>query len=293
MPPDTAMTKYVIITPARDEEEFIERTILAVANQTIRPLQWIIVDDGSSDRTGEIVDYLARIYPWITTLHRFNRGHREAGGGVIHTFYDGYVLIKPTGWQFLVKLDADLTFSPDYFERCFAEFIKDQSLGIGGGGIYHEVEGRLELEETPQFHVRGATKIYRRKCWDQLGGLIPAPGWDTVDELKANMLGWTTRSFPDICVSHYRFTGAADGARKDNIKNGRANYITGYHPLFMLLKCLRRLAHKPYLSGSIGLMWGYFSSYWKRLPQVQDPGLIRYTRNQQMRRLLHLDSIWK
>jgi glycosyltransferase involved in cell wall biosynthesis len=160
---DTAMTKYVIITPARDEEEFIEKTILAVAGQTIRPVQWIIVDDGSSDRTGEIIDYFARKYLWITARHRSNRGHREAGGGVIHTFYDGYALIKPTEWEFLVKLDADLTFSSDYFERCFTEFIKDQSLGIGGGGIYHEVEGRLKLEEVPRFHVRGATKIYRRE----------------------------------------------------------------------------------------------------------------------------------
>ena len=95
---DIAMTKYIVITPARDEEEFIEKTILAVANQTIKPAQWIIVNDGSSDRTGEIVDDLTRIYPWITTRHRSNRGHREAGGGVIHTFYDGYALIKPTEW---------------------------------------------------------------------------------------------------------------------------------------------------------------------------------------------------
>jgi hypothetical protein len=115
----------------------------------------------------------------------------------------------------------------------------------------------------------------------------------TVDELKANMFGWTTRSFPDLRVSHYRFTGSAEGAWKDNIKNGRANYITGYHPLFMLFKCLRRLVHRPYLSGSIGLMWGYLSAYWKRLPQVPDSSLIRYTRSQQIRRLLLLDSIWK
>lgn len=293
MPADTLMTRYVIITPARDEEEFLQKTILAVANQTVRPIQWIIVDDGSSDRTGEIIDRFAHTYPWITVRHRSNRGHREAGGGVIHTFYDGYALIESTEWEFLVKLDADLSFPADYFERCFAEFAKDPNLGVGGGGIYHEVEGRLELEETPQFHVRGATKIYKRECWDQLGGLLRAPGWDTVDELKANMLGWATRSFPDLRVSHYRFTGAADGAWKDNIKNGRANYITGYHPLFMIFKCIRRLTHKPYLSGSIALMWGYLSGYWKHLPQVQDPSLIRYTRSQQMRRLLLLDSIWK
>ena len=287
------MAKYVIITPARDEEEYLQKTILAVANQTVKPMQWIIVDDGSSDRTGEIADHFARVYPWIIVKHRSNRGHREAGGGVISSFYDGYALIQSTAWEFLVKLDADLSFPPDYFERCFAEFAKDRALGIGGGGIYHEVDGRVELEETPQFHVRGATKIYRRECWDELGGLLRAPGWDTIDELKANMLGWTTRSFPDLRVSHHRFTGGADGAWKDSVKNGRANYITGYHPLFMLFKCVRRLAQKPYLSGSVGLMWGYLSGYWKRLPQVQDPKLIRYTRTQQMRRLLLLSSIWK
>jgi poly-beta-1,6-N-acetyl-D-glucosamine synthase len=287
------MTKYIIITPARDEEEFLERTILSVAGQTILPIQWIIVNDGSRDRTGEIIDRYSDIYPWITARHRPNRGYREAGGGVMNTFYDGYEQIESPEWGYLVKLDADLSFPHDYFERCFAEFEKDSLLGIGGGGIYHEVDGQLKLEENPKFHVRGATKIYKRKCWDELGGLLRAPGWDTIDELKANMLGWSTRSFLDLRVSHYRFTGAADGAWKDCIKNGRANYITGYHPVFMMVKCLRRLAKKPYLSGSVGLMWGFLSSYWKRTPQVEDRKLINYTRSQQMRRLMLLDSIWK
>jgi poly-beta-1,6-N-acetyl-D-glucosamine synthase len=287
------MTKYLIITPARDEEEYIEKTILAVASQSVRPLQWIIVNDGSRDKTGAIIDYYAEMYPWITARHRPNRGYREAGGGVINTFYDGYAQIEPSQWSFLVKLDADLSFPSDYFERCFAEFVKDPRLGIGGGGIYHEEDGELKLEENPKFHVRGATKIYRRECWDDIGGLLRAPGWDTIDEVKANMLGWSTRSFLDLRVSHYRFTGAADGAWKDSIKNGRANYIAGYHPLFMLVKCMRRLPRKPYLLGSTALLWGFLSGYWKRTPQVEDRGLISYTRTQQMRRLLLLDSIWK
>lgn len=287
------MTKYLIITPARDEEEYIEKTILAVANQSVRPLQWIIVNDGSRDKTGVIIDYYAEMYPWITAWHRPNRGYREAGGGVINTFYDGYAQIEPSQWSFLVKLDADLSFPSDYFERCFAEFVKDPRLGIGGGGIYHEERGELKLEENPKFHVRGATKIYRRECWDDIGGLLRAPGWDTIDEVKANMLGWSTRSFLGLRVSHYRFTGAADGSWKDSIKNGRANYIAGYHPLFMLVKCMRRLLKKPYVLGSTALLWGFLSGYLKRTPQVKDRGLISYTRTQQMRRLLLLDSIWK
>ncbi len=200
------MTKYLIITPARDEEEYLEKTILSVANQSIRPFQWIIVNDGSGDSTGRIIDHYAQVYPWLKVIHRPNRGFREAGGGVINAFYEGYAGIESPEWDFLVKLDADLSFSSDYFERCFAEFAKDPFLGIGGGGIYHEVEGELKLEENPKFHVRGATKIYKRECWDELGGLLRAPGWDTVDELKANMLGWTTRSFLDLRVSHYRYS---------------------------------------------------------------------------------------
>jgi biofilm PGA synthesis N-glycosyltransferase PgaC len=287
------MTKYVIITPARDEEAFLETTIASVASQTILPLHWIIVNDGSRDRTGEIIERYAAQYPWIIARHRPNRGFRQAGGGVIATFYDGYTQLPTDEWDFLVKLDADLSFSADYFERCLEEFAKDPRLGIGGGGIYHEEKGGLKLEPNPQFHVRGATKIYRRECWDALEGLLQAPGWDTVDELKANMLGWNTRTFAELRLSHYRFTGAADGAWKDCIKNGRANYITGYHPLFMLLKCARRLAKRPYVLGSAGLCWGFISGYLRRTPQVQDRKLIRYTRNQQMRKMMMLESIWK
>ena len=287
------MTKYVIITPARDEEAFLEKTIASVASQSILPTQWIIVNDGSVDRTGQIIDRYASMYPWITPVHRSNRGYRQAGGGVVATFYDGYAQIRSPDWEFLVKLDADLSFSADYFESCFAEFDQDLRLGIGGGGIYHEEAGELKLERNPRFHVRGATKIYRRECWDALGGLLRAPGWDTVDELKANMLGWTSRTFPDLRLSHYRFTGAADGAWRDSIKNGRANYITGYHPIFMLLKCVRRSVQRPFLVGSVGLGWGFLSGYWRRTPRVQDHALIRYTRSQQMRHLLHLESIWK
>ncbi len=287
------MTRYLIITPARDEAEFLEKTILSVVNQTIRPVQWIIVNDGSRDSTGEIIEYYAKLYPWITAVHRDNRGYREAGRGVVHTFYEGYQHIQSGEWDFLVKLDADLSFSSDYFERCFHEFAADPTLGIGGGGIYHEVEGELKLETNPKFHVRGATKIYRRECWDALGGLVPSPGWDTVDELKANMLGWTTRSFLDLRVSHYRYTGSADGAWKNCVKDGRANYVAGYHPLFMLIKCVKRLLRPPYIIGSVGLMWGFLRGYWTSAPRIADQKLIRYTRNQQLRRLMLQESIWK
>lgn len=287
------MSKYVIITPARDEDAHIEKTVLSVAHQTTLPVQWVIVDDGSSDNTAAIIDRYAEIYPWITPVHRGDRGFRQPGGGVVGAFYDGYAQTECPDWDFLVKLDADLSFAPDYFERCFRYFAEEPRLGIGGGGIYHISGGALKLEPTPTFHVRGATKIYRRACWDQLGGIVRAPGWDTIDEVKANMLGWSTRTFPDLKVGHHRVTGTAEGRWKDCVKNGRANYITGYHPVFMLFKCFRRMFRRPHVIGAVGLLWGFCGGYLRGLPRIEDRTLIKYVRSQQLRRLLLLASIWR
>lgn len=287
-------SRYVVITPARNEAENIGHTLASMLAQTQRPERWVIVNDGSSDATAALIESAARAHPWIGTVHRADRGHRQQGGGVIDTFYDGYPLVAGLAWEFIVKFDADLSFPPDYFERCLAEFARDPQLGIGGGLICHPVHGRLLAESPgdPAFHVRGATKIYRRECWHAIGGLLHAPGWDTIDELKANMLGWSTRTFPAIPLQHHRFTGTADGTWRNQVKFGLANYITGYHPLFMALKCLRRALRKPYLVGACGLLWGYCTGYLRRLRPVDDPALIRYVRRQQLNKLRFKPSLW-
>jgi hypothetical protein len=156
------------------------------------------------------------------------------------------------------------------------------------------VNGSLEVESRidPAFHVRGATKIYRRGCWEQIGGLIRAPGWDTLDEIKANMLGWTTRTFPDLQIIHHRPAGGAYGQWNNLLKNGRANYIVGYHPLFMLLKCLRRAFEKPYLLHGCGLWLGFLGGYVKGVPRAAEKEVIQYFRQQQINRLLGRKSLW-
>lgn len=290
---DRAGPKYVIVTPARDEEENIGNTIECMVAQTNRPTEWIIVNDGSTDRTGEILDSAATEHDWIRVIHRPNRGFRKAGGGVMEAVYEGYDALETKDWEFLVKLDGDLYFEPEYFEHCFGEFAKDPKLGVGGGVIYHIFDGVEEVEKHPMFHVRGATKIYRRECWNDIHPLVVAPGWDTMDEVKANMKNWGTRSFPDIRLRQYRFTGNADGQFKTFIKNGRANYITGYHPIFMLLKCCARIFRKPYVVASVGLFYGFFRGYVRREAQIEDRELIRYLRKQQMQRLFFRRSIWK
>ncbi len=285
--------RYVVITPVRDEEEHLESTIQSMVGQTILPQEWVIVDDGSRDNTGKILDDYARRYPWIRAVHRPDRGFRKAGGGVVDAFNDGYQALGCNDWEFVVKFDGDLSFEPDYFEKCFGEFERDSKLGVGGGVICYVVDGVKSFEEAPSFHVRGATKIYRKACWDGLGGLLVAPGWDTMDEVKANSLGWTTRSFPHLHLVHHRDTGSADGVWPTLVKYGRANYICGYHPLFMLTKCMVRLIRKPYIVGSVGLIYGFVSGYLKHVPQVNDPAAIAYLRQQQLRRLWGGETIWR
>lgn len=286
-------SKYLIISPVRDEEKYLEATVRSVIAQTVQPAEWIIVDDGSTDGTPKIIERYAARHAWIRPCFREDRGFRQPGTGVVEAFYDGYRSARCADWDFVVKLDGDLEFAPDYFARAMAACGERSRLGICGGAVYHRVDGKLVEEQCPRFHVRGATKIYRRECWEQIGGLRRAPGWDTIDEVKANMLGWTTETLAALQVIHHRFTGTAESKWRDMVKNGRADYFSGYHPLFMAAKCLYRAASKPYFTGALGMAYGFLSAYFRGLPQVPDPPLIRYLRQQQLRRLLGTESIWK
>lgn len=284
---------YVIITPVRDEETHLEATIASVCRQTVLPGEWMIVDDGSTDRTGEIADRYAAQYPWIRVIHRRNRGFRKSGGGVMEAFYDGYHALQCQDWGFIVKLDGDLTFAPDYFQRCFENFLLDSQLGIGGGEIYHDIHGQLKLEGNPRFHVRGATKIYSRDCWEAIGGLWPASGWDTIDEVKANMMGWKTRAFADLHLVHHRLTGSEEGLLRDRVKHGVACYVSGYHPLFVVASSVRRLMQTPRVLGSLAIMYGFIKSHITRPPCVKDRSYLAYIHRQQLRRLCGMETIWR
>lgn len=285
--------RYAIITPVRDEEKHLETTLDSVCRQTTRPAEWMIVDDGSTDRTGEILDRYAAKHEWIRVQHRPNRGFRKSGGGVMEAFYDGFNALDCKDWDFVVKLDGDLSFEPDYFQRCFEYFQRDPKLGIGGGEIHHEIAGEMKVEENPRFHVRGATKIYRRACWEAIGGLWPAPGWDTIDEVKANMLGWNTYSFTDLHLFHHRFTGSEEGLFRDRVKHGVACYVSGYHPLYVAASCMRRLTQKPYVIGSVGILYGFLKAHFTRPPRLEDRSYVAYIRAQQLKRLCGMETIWR
>lgn len=286
---------YVVITPVRNEAAYVGVTIDSMSAQTVPPQQWVIVDDGSTDGTGEILETSAETRPWIRVVRRPDRGYRKSGGGVVEAFYDGYRALRDESWDFLVKLDGDLLLESGYFESCLAHFARDPRLGIGGGTVFVTGDGRFRVDSpgAPPFHVRGATKIYRRECWKEVHPLLAGPGWDTIDEVKANMHGWRTMTFADVPLVQQRPTGAIDGKWSNWFKNGVANYATGYHPAFMFFKCLKKAPTKPFLVAALGLLAGYCSGYLQHRPRVVDATLIRYLRQQQVRCLMFRRSIYQ
>jgi poly-beta-1,6-N-acetyl-D-glucosamine synthase len=286
-------TKYVVITPVRDEEAYLPLSIKSVVGQTMRPMEWVLVNDGSKDRTGAIIEEAARTYPWIRAIHRNDRGYRKWGAGIIEAFYDGFNSLECRDWRFLCKLDGDLSFEPDYFELAMERFEADAKLGIGGGTLFHYENANKVVESNPRFHVRGGAKIFRRECWEAIEGLWVGPGSDTVDEVKANMLGWTTRSFADLEMHHHRPTGASWGRWGGLAKDGKIDYVYGSHPAFLIAKSAVRLFRRPYVLGSIALLYGYVAACVQRIPQVEDRDLIRYLRREQVARLLGRETIWK
>jgi len=284
---------YAVITPARNEARYIERTIDSMLRQTVQPTKWVIVDDGSTDGTARLAEQSLAGAGWVDVVSRPDRGHRSAGTGVVEAFRVGEGHIAGIDWAYLVKLDADVEFEADYFERCLAEFDQDPDLGIAGGTVYDVLGDHTTWEPHPAFHVRGATKIYRRACWEDIGGLIDGTGWDTIDELKANQMGWSTRTLPEIPIYQLRPSGQAAGAWSNWVKNGVAAYRSGYHPAFLLARAGKRLVRPPSIVAPTALIWGYTKSWIQRVDRPNDPELLTFVREQQRNRLLGRDSVWK
>ncbi|MDY7106591.1 MAG: glycosyltransferase family A protein [Actinomycetota bacterium] len=283
----------MVVTPVRDEAALVGRTIDSVAAQELRPAEWVLVDDGSTDGTAAVLDRRAAEHDWIRVVHRADRGARVAGSGVMEAFHAGLEVLETADWHYLVKLDADLVLPPDYFSRCLARAEADPGLGVVGGLVVDRDAGAARLERHPGFHVRGATKIYARACWEAIGGTVAAPGWDTLDEVTANHLGWRTRTFDDVVAVQQRLTGGPVGRWNDVAKNGRASYRLGYHPAFVLARAVRKLSQPPRLTSAAALVWGYASAALTHAEPVGAPEVRRYLRRQQLDRLRGRPSIWR
>jgi biofilm PGA synthesis N-glycosyltransferase PgaC len=276
---------YVIITPVHNEAKFIEFTIHSVLSQTILPILWIIVNDGSTDITPEIVNRYTQDCQWIKLVEMPRRTLRIRGGHVAEVFNFGYTFID-TPYDFLVKLDGDVSFDESYFETLFKEFSNKPELGIAGGGIYNKTPNGWKLEITPKDHVRGATKIYRRKCFEEIGGLEPVNGWDSIDEWRAQMRGWQTSTYEKVKVLHYRPTGASEGSLKRFVRQGEFAYYLGYPWGAILARTLfRSFIERPIIIGGFAIFYGFLKSWLLQKPKFYDVELLNYVKKKQTQRL--------
>jgi biofilm PGA synthesis N-glycosyltransferase PgaC len=284
---------YVIITPVRNEAAFLEQTLHSVTMQTVRPAEWIIVNDGSTDETGDIVARYTVHHPWIRLINRADRGYRQRGAGVVEAFYDGFNQITHTDYDVVVKLDGDLSFEPDYFEELLKQFAANPRLGIASGQPY-VFNGKEWAKETPLIPCTyGPTKLYRRECFEAIGGLPRSLGWDGIDDWKAQLCGWQIESFEYLRVLHHRNYGEATGALTSRVEQGQGAYFMRYHPFYMLARSVKRMANKPWVIGGLMMLWGYLKAWLTGRERIDDPELIRYLRQTQMRALTARLLSWK
>jgi poly-beta-1,6-N-acetyl-D-glucosamine synthase len=259
--------RYIIVSPVKDEERCVEFTLRSVTSQTLKPVLWVIVDDGSKDNTPEIVRRFLPGNSFIRYECNPLAGERKLAFAEVRAFNWGFGLIGPIDYDFVVKLDCDLSFGANYFEQLFDRFKHDKKLGIASG-IYLERKKFGVWEEVimPFYHAAGASKVMRRGCFEQIGGFIPAPGWDTVDEIRAMSRGWNTTHFRDLRMKHHKREGSSIGAVNNSVMQGEAYYRSGGSKLFFILKAAHRVVSMPYLVSGLGLVWGYLKAMLERKP---------------------------
>lgn len=284
------MTRYMAITPVRDEERFLPALIDSMTSQTRKPERWIIIDDGSGDATFQIVETAARNHDWIEPHHLARDRQRRPGGeSVIMEF------LPPGEWSdfdFIARFDADLTFDPHYIEALIDEFAREPRLGIASGSLLEPAKSGWREVVTPAFHTRGPSKVYSRSCFDAIGGLEPGLGWDTIDEIRAIMHGFVTRSFRHLHAYHHRPTGSARGLSHGRFNAGIAAYHSGYSPLFMAARVLRHVALGRPVQGA-AMMAGFLDGYLRGTKRTASPEVVKFVRDQQLRKLLAMDTQWR
>ena len=280
---------YVLITPARNEAEYIEGTLKSVVAQTVAPIKWIIVSDGSTDDTEAIVERYAKKHTYIELVVRVAGSGRNFGSKVF-AFDSGYERLGDTKYSYIGNLDADVSLDPDYFERLLQHFSERPKLGIGGGAIFESIGGKYRARPGNRTRsVPGAVQLFHRECFEEIGGYSPIKtgGIDTLAEIKAGMLGWEVESFPDLIVRHHRITSTAlgSGGMSVNLREGRSAYALGYHPVYQVCKSARRLFHRPIFLASFFQLAGYFRAALGSDRIAVPDDVYHYVRKEQMARL--------
>jgi len=274
---------YAVVTPARDEEVNLERLSAALIAQTVTPIEWVVVDDGSTDRTPELVRELGAEHPWI----RLHTEAQREGGGIEQGRRHGRPLdglkrgvaqlsVQP---DVVVKVDADVSIDPDYFERMLERFDEDPLLGIASGSCYELEDGEWVRRTKVEGTVWGAARAYRWNCVPDMMALEPSMGWDGLDELKVQLRGMHTQSFTDLPFRHHRPEGGRERSRlHQGAALGRASWYMGYRPSYLVLRSVYRAREEP---AALAMMWGYASSALSRSPRCPDAQIVRELRSRQ------------
>ncbi len=285
--------RFVVITPTRDEERTVAATIRSMLAQTARPERWVIVNDGSTDRTAEIVEKHLPDNPWIELVTRADRGHRALGGGVVEAFNAGLARVRELDWDYVVKLDADLEFGADYFANLLRRFAANPRLGMASGKTFLVRDGKKSIEYCHDEHVRGPAKMYRRDVFLAIGGLEPVRGWDMIDETRAQMLGFETRSFVEEEIIHLRpIDGRQTQVVKSRYEMGKLYWFLGYHWAYHAVRSLRSaLQDFPLGIGGAALFAGYCVAALTRAPRY-DADYVAFVQAKQRGRIrfAHLRS---
>jgi hypothetical protein len=282
--------RFVIVSPARDEAQFAERTLRSVAAQTRTPDLWVVVDDGSADDTPRILEEWSRRLPFLRVVRRERGTGRSVGPGVIQAFYAGLETVDLDEFDFLCKLDLDLDLPPRYFEVMLDRMAAEPRLGSCSGKAYYPAaDGRLVSEGIGDEMSVGALKFYRTTCFRQIGGFVREVMWDGIDCHRCRMLGWIARSWdePEIRVTHLRPMGSSQvGIWTGRKRHGYGQYFMGTSLPYMTASAVYRMAHPPYIVGGLAMWWGFVQSMLARKPRLADPEFRRFLRRTQWSMLL-------
>jgi len=284
-------SNYVIISPCRNEADYVKNTLDSVVEQSVLPDLWVIVDDGSTDDTPQILAEYAGKYSFIRVVTRENRGHRSVGPGVIEAFYAGLDTVELKQFSFLCKLDLDLIMPPRYFETLINRMQENPRLGNCSGKPYFidKLTGNLISEGCGDENAIGASKFYRRECFEAIGGFVRQVMWDGIDGHRCRQLGWIAMSWdePDIRFTHLRPMGSSQqNIITGRIRHGFGQYFMGTGFIYMLASAVFRMSKKPYVVGGLAMAWGYLKSWLTNVPRFEDKELCAFIRRYQWNCLL-------
>lgn len=281
--------RYVLITAARNEEKYIENTIKTIVGQTTLPVKWIIVSDGSTDRTDDIVARYSKRYNFIHLVRKTADTNRRVDfSSKVHAIQMGEEMLTGINYEFIGILDGDVTFDSLYYEKILNKFSNNSRLGIAGGIILDQYDDH-HIRRSPDNsnYVSGCIQFFRHACYEEIGGLQPVKygGEDTIAAITAQMRGWKVEAFEELSIFHHKHCKSSQSILKNAFREGQMFYALGSHPGIEILKSIKKAQDKPFILLAVARISGYFLSFLKKQERPVPPNFIRFLRNQQILKL--------